>query len=433
MKWHRKLFLKIFLIIWLVSAAGTAVAVISVLAVAAERQYKELLETRALGQARLMLEREDWAERRRHDDDHDHDGHRRPPLRVWIFDPQSDRLLLGPDSDPPRGPEAVSFDMEGLNGEPLKVIANAPRRELYLKKILRFMVSIQAVIVLFVSALAALLLSWLIVRPINQLRAHAKDLYRNQNLSTRASTRLSQRQDEIGELSREFNAMAGYVEDTLTSQQRLLQDVSHELRAPLARLQVAAGLAEQKLGEEDPTARRINRECEQLDGLIGKILSLSRLDQASREGEPFPLAELLEELRADVAFTQPERPFRLSVEPPALRLSLNEELLRGALANLISNALKYTEADSLLTLKAARETDGVRFTLRDRGPGVDDALLARITDPFVRGRGGSDGYGLGLSIARRAIERLGGRLSLRNHPDGGLECVIQLPLSSLSA
>lgn len=86
---------------------------------------------------------------------------------------------------------------------------------------------------LLVSALASLLLSWLIVRPINQLRRHAKELYHQQNLSSRADNRLSERSDEIGELSREFNRMAGYVEETLTAQQRLLQDVSHELRAPL--------------------------------------------------------------------------------------------------------------------------------------------------------------------------------------------------------
>lgn len=433
MTWHRKLFVKIFLVIWLVSAAGTAVAVISVLAMSAERQYQELLETRALGQARLMLERKDWRAGGRDEDDHDHDEHRRRRLPLWIVDAQSGQLLLGPDGSPPQGRNAVNFAMTGLQGEPLKVIVPALRRELYLKKVMRFMVSIQAVIVLLVSALAALLLSWLIVRPINQLRSHAKDLYHNQNLSSRASTRLSRRRDEIGELSREFNAMAGYVEDTLTAQQRLLQDVSHELRAPLARLQVAAGLAEQKLGDDDPTANRINRECEQLDGLIAKILSLSRLDQANPEGAPFAVAELLDELRADVAFTQPERPLSVSVQPENLRLALNEELLNAALSNLISNALKYTPADTLLALQAVRDRDAVRLTVRDRGAGVDEALLARITDPFVRGRSGSDGYGLGLSITRRAIERLGGRLSMRNHPDGGLEAVIQLPLSSLSA
>lgn len=429
MSWHRKLFWKIFLVIWLISAAGTGLAVIGILNIAEERQNKELLETRALGQARLMLEWEDRGDRRHHDDDEDdHDGHRRM-IPLWIFDAESGVQLQGPDRRPPRESSALSFAMEGLQGEPLRVVVHAPRTGLYLKKILGFLVSVQAVIVLLVSAVAALFLSWLIVRPINQLRAHAKDLYHNQNLSTRASTRLSQRRDEIGELSREFNAMAGYVEDTLTAQQRLLQDVSHELRAPLARLQVAAGLAEQRLGEDDPTASRINRECEKLDGLIDKILSLSRLDQVEPGGEPFVLQELFDELRADVDFTQPERPIQVSVDPPVLRLALNDELLRGALANLVSNALKYTDADTLLEIRAARVAEGVRLWVRDRGPGVSEDLLARMTDPFVRGGGDCEGYGLGLSITRRAVERLGGSLSLSNHPDGGLECVVILPKS----
>lgn len=432
MNWHRKLFWKIFLVIWLISAAGTGLAVIGILNMAEERQSKELLETRALGQARLMLEWEDRGDHRHHDDDDDHDARRRM-IPLWIFDAETGVQLQGPDRRPPRESSALSFAMEGLQGEPLKVVVHAPRGGLYLKKILGFLVSVQAVIVLLVSALAALFLSWLIIRPINQLRAHAKDLYHNQNLSTRASSRLSQRRDEIGELSREFNAMAGYVEDTLTAQQRLLQDVSHELRAPLARLQVAAGLAEQRLGEDDPTAGRINRECEKLDGLIDKILSLSRLDQVDPSGEPFELLELLEELRADVDFTQPERPVQVSVEPAGLRLALNDELLRGAVSNLISNALKYTPADSPLALRAVRSSTGLKLSLRDRGPGVSEDLLARITDPFVRGGDSCDGYGLGLSITRRAVERLGGSLVLANHPDGGLECVISLPRSVIVA
>ncbi|MBV1787790.1 HAMP domain-containing protein [Marinobacterium sp. D7] len=428
MKWYSKLFWKIFLVIWLVSAAGTGITVLGVLSVAEQRQSRELLETRARAQASLMLDRLSRGELDEHGRFHDADRHdRRRPLPLWIVDAQSGKVVVGVNDRPPPGPEAVRFELEE-GGKHLYVVVPAPREGFYLKRLLAFLLSMQAVLVLLVSALASLLLSWLIVRPINQLRRHARDLYLHQNLSSRAHSRLSRRSDEIGELSREFNQMAGYVEETLTAQQRLLQDVSHELRAPLARLQVAAGLAEQRLGEGDTTAERINRECEQLDGLIAEILSLSRLDQAPVEGEVFAVAQMFDEIRQDLHYTQPERELDTHIEPTDLRLAINGDLLRRALDNLVSNALKYTPMETALTLSARRLADrSIEIRLRDRGEGVSDELLTRLTEPFVRAHQGGDGYGLGLSIAKRAIERLGGSLQLHNHPEGGLECVIRLP------
>jgi len=436
MKWYSKLFWKIFLVIWLVSAAGTGIAVLGVLSVAERRQSLELLETRARAEAGLMLERlsrgEPEGRKPWHESDR-HDRHR-PPLPLWIVNADSGELVIGVSDRPPGGEKAVRFELEGRNGERLYAITPAPREGVYFKRLLGFLLSMQAVLVLLVSAFAGLLLSWLIVRPINQLRRHARDLYYHQNLGSRAHTRLSRRRDEIGELSREFNQMAVYVEETLTAQQRLLQDVSHELRAPLARLQVAAGLAEQQLGEGDATATRINRECEQLDGLIAEILSLSRLDQAPAEGEPFALSGMIDAIRQDLQFTQPARVFDSRIEPPDLALAVNGDLLRRALDNLVRNALKYTPPDTPLSLDARQLPDRrVEIRLRDRGAGVPEALLARLTEPFVRARTGGDGYGLGLSISRRALERLGGSLQLRNHPDGGLECVMTLPAGVVRA
>ncbi|MBR9884596.1 MAG: HAMP domain-containing protein, partial [Oceanospirillales bacterium] len=260
MKWYSKLFWKIFLVIWLVSAAGTGSAVLGVLSIAEKRQSKELLETRARAQASLMLDRlargeAEGRELWRSFDKHDH---RRRSIPMWIINADTGQVVLGFDDRPPPEKGGMRFEIDD-NGRKLLAVVLAPREGFYFKRLMGFLLSMQAVLVLLVSALASLLLSWLIVRPINQLCRHARELYHHQNLSSRAHTRLSCRQDEIGELSREFNQMAGYVEETLTAQQRLLQDVSHELRAPLARLQVAAGLAEQKLGEGDVTAERINR------------------------------------------------------------------------------------------------------------------------------------------------------------------------------
>ena len=423
--WYKRLFWKIFLIIWLVSAAGTGAVLVGLLTVTDKRQSLELLETKARAQAALMLERYQQPER---DEHHEHRFHRRLPL--WIIT-EDKQVLIGPEGRIPKGARGIRYPLEETwQGQALTAVVPAPPEGFYIKRLLGFLFSLQAVLVLLVSALAALLLSWMIVRPINQLCRHAKELYYHQNLASRASGRLSERSDEIGELSREFNQMAAYVERTLTAQQRLLQDVSHELRAPLARLQVAAGLAEQRLGEGDRAVARINHECERLDELIGEILSLSRLDQASPRGEPFRVVALCNELAEDLAYFQPERELVLDIVPADLELTLNQSLLQRALGNLLSNAAKYTPAGGRILLSARAEApDQVRILLRDQGPGVDESILDRLTEPFFRGQSESiEGFGLGLSITRRAIERLSGTLMLRNHPDGGLECEILLPL-----
>jgi signal transduction histidine kinase len=258
-----------------------------------------------------------------------------------------------------------------------------------------------------------------------------RSLHQQQDLSQRADGRLSRRRDELGELSREFDQMADYVEATLLGQQRLLQDVSHELRAPLARLQVAAGLAEQRLGEDNSLSRRINRECERLDGLIAEILGYSQLQQSDGVAvETFSLEALFNELVADVHFRQPQRPVQTELSPRSLQLHLARPLLLRALHNGLDNALKHTEASAALELSAAVEGEYIVLRLRDHGMGVTPELLPRLFEPFVRGSGGhGEGYGLGMSIARRAIVQLGGRLDAHNHPDGGLELVISLPSS----
>ncbi len=431
MRWYQHLFWKFFLTIWLISAIGTGLTVWLVQSVAEHRQSLVLLETRARAQAELILERYERGEADTREALRDRGQHREMrwrPLPLWIEDSASGKALYEMPRPAPDAKHSFRFEVTSPSGRRFLVIAALPPEGFYLEKILAFMVSAQAVFVLFVSALASLLLSWLIVRPVNQLRRHARDLYTQQNLSSRAADGLSRRSDEIGQLAREFNQMANYVEDTLTAQQRLLQDVSHELRAPLARLQVAAGLAEQRLGEGDATAARINQECERLDGLIGEILSLSRLDRTDPGGETFQLQRALEELVADARFTHPQRQITLEVEPAGLQLAVNPLLLQRSLGNCLSNALKYTPVESPVELRASRVRGGLEIRLRDHGPGVSDELLQRMTEPFVRGSGGhGDGYGLGLSIARRALERLGGRLSQRNHPDGGLEQLLWLP------
>ncbi|MBY4678622.1 sensor histidine kinase [Marinobacterium arenosum] len=455
MRWFRSLFWKIFLAIWLSSLVVLAVTVLVISQLAEEERYKSLLAERAQTRAEQLVEvferagheglkelhdeRQRW---RRHrlgppDDEFDRPppppdarfGPRPPPPPlIRIYEQQSGLQVFGPPKRRADPREPLKLSVISGSGRSYRVEVSWRRKAAPFKYLFRFVLSYQVVMILVASAMAAGLLTWLVVRPLNRLRRHTRDLHQG-DLGSRAGRRLSGRRDEIGDLTREFNFMADYVERTLTGGQKLLQDVSHELRAPLARLQVAAGLAEQRLGEGDRIAARINRECDQLDRLIDEILSLSRLDSVEAAGEPFELAELLAELREDAAFSAPQRALHWPAPECLCRVAGNRQLLLRALGNILNNALKHTPDDAALHVQLERQPQQCVIRFRDEGPGVDATLLERLFEPFVRAGSDADGYGLGLSIARRAVERLGGRIRARNHPDGGLEVAIELPLS----
>lgn len=439
MKWYQHLFWKIFLTFWAISSIGTGIVVLTMQVVSEHRSNLELVETRLRGQATMLIDRYERGDdiRRSHRIlrmhgmmEHEESSSKKP---LWIIDLATGKQITGP-SRRPEDRDLVHLTIDEGNGHVYKAMTLLPPAQFIFQRLVTMMVSVQAGLLLAVSALASLLLSWLVVHPINQLREHARELYTGENLGSRASERFCRRRDEIGELAREFNRMAAHVETTLTAQQHLLQDVSHELRAPLARLQVAVGLAEQRLGEDDSTIKRINHECDRLNSLIGEILSLSRLDQADPQGKVFKVADLFHELISDLAFSAPSRRIDSRIEPPTLQLSANRSLLQKALNNLINNALKYTPSETAMTLHCCRDDDGVELVLRDHGAGIPEDKLMQMLKPFVRGEGQHGrGYGLGLSIAQRAITRLGGKLTLSNHPEGGLVATIQLPGECLAS
>lgn len=424
MKWYQRLFWKMFAVIWLVSLVGMGSVFLLVSSRYDQEHRLALLEARARGQALLMLERyeagvPDW--------------HRLPgrhhPIPLWLYDADQRTPLMPWLQAPPR--QTVQLELSTDSGHRYRVRVALPRDALQVERLLGKLFSLQMVLILVVSGLSGLLLGALVVRPIQRLRAHVRTLHQAQDLTLRADAGLSRRRDEIGELTREFDHMVAAVEQTLLAQQRLLQDVSHELRAPLARLQAAAGLIEQRLAADDPMLERINRECARLDALIGEILSFSR-QQRDQVASTFSLTELCTELEEEVRLRQPQRPFRLELPADEVYYHGVRELLRRALQNGIENLLRHTAEPTAASLSLQPQADGsLWLRLRDRGPGVDPELLPRLFEPFVRDEQGSgDGFGLGMSIARRAMQQLGGDLSARNHPQGGLELTYRLPPSA---
>ena len=440
MKWYKRLFFKSFLTIWLTSFLLLAVAVIGISVVTEKDNMRHLLQERSEDIAERVTERYERRiglrgnshSYRGDDSDHHHPKRRPPKYRIWepvtqlrIVDLSRGKVIKGPASFEHSRAEVIGFEMRSDSGRRYRVETAVDWKRSPLRHFVGSLLSLQLVLILLVSAVAGLLLSAIIVRPLNRLRRLVQEISEGE-LTVRADDKLSQRGDELGELARELNRMADYIEQTLGSNQRLMQDVSHELRAPLARLQAAAGLAEQRWGEDDKTVQRINRECERLNHLISELLSLSRLDRQGGDGAETDLSEVAAQLLEDFRFSHPRRAFTLHSDAELPLYRGNIQLLERALGNIIGNACKHTPEETAIDLSLVTLQGQPAIQVRDYGPGVADADLARLCEPFYRQNGNVEGYGLGLSIAQRAMQRLGGSLQLENHPQGGLLVTLRL-------
>lgn len=478
MKWYKRLFWKVFASIWSVSFLVSLATIVFVGAITEKDRFKEVITAKAEGYAEVMIERyERRGERtlsvrppkkpydrdhhdrrddreshyksdyerdeqdRREFEDREHESKDRHDFkrttwlsiaeRVYITDLARKKKVVGLEKfhrsfnqDPK---SFYLFNLRSESGKLYQVEVNLKWNSSPFRHLLATILSVQMVLIILIASMAALLVSAIIARPLNLLREHSQAIYRGE-LDRRTDEKLRKRGDELGELARDFDRMADYVQQTITSHQRLMQDVSHELRAPLARLQAAAGIAEQRMGEDDKAVMRINRECRNLDQLIGEILSLSRLEQEQASGERVWLYPLLQEWADDAHFAYPKRQINLEMKSDC-EVCVNSKLLERAVNNVLGNACKHTDDSTAIDLSVDK-SDSCIICIRDHGKGVSESELAQLCDPFYRGDSQEKGYGLGLSIAQRAIKRLGGELSLRNHPEGGLEATITLPLAT---
>jgi len=280
--------------------------------------------------------------------------------------------------------------------------------------------------------LCFLLVRWLTV-PIRDLREVTVRLGRG-DFSARAGAAVTDRGDEIADLARAFNGMAERIEALMASQRRLLGDISHELRSPLQRLDVAAALARGCCTPEGwAYLDRIERETERMDEMIGQLLELTREElREDRPEEEFDLSDLLRRIAADAEFEgAPEGKRVLLTVVPGLRLRGSPSLLASALENGVRNALCHTAPGTAVEIRVREEGERVRVSIRDRGPGLPEAELEQIFRPFYRSGFARDrktgGVGLGLAIAEAAVRRHGGTIRARNDPEGGLVLEIEVP------
>lgn len=284
--------------------------------------------------------------------------------------------------------------------------------------------SMRLLAALVLSSLFSLLLSVMLTRPINRLKKHI-DLVAEGNLDLELENQLTQRKDEIGSLACSFETMSLRLNELLESKQKLLNDVSHELRAPLARLQVAATLIEDSDNdpeEQTQLAQRVQLECQRLDHLIGQILSYSKLDHKSRQADETNLQEVIDIALDNARFLAPQQSFEFISElDSSTKIKIDESRLNQIIENLISNSFKY--GAGVISVRTFTADSGkLAMSVRDHGPGFEDSAIANLTKPFTRGHQTADsikGFGLGLSIVQRACELEQCQLTLENHPEGG--------------
>lgn len=300
-------------------------------------------------------------------------------------------------------------------------------------------IALPLIVAAIVSGLVCFLLAGYLTRPIRRL-SNATHQFAAGNLSLRVASTMGRRRDEIADLARDFDHMAERLQILIGSQKQLLSDVSHELRSPLARLQVALGLARQRQQHQtNAELDRIEHEAERLNELIGQLLSLTRLESDTRlaHSEPVDVAALVAEVaeNADFEARAANRQVR-TINSLSATIEANEPLLRSALENVVRNAVRHTDENTSvdITLQHDPEHPGwLLVQVRDHGPGVPDDMLTKLFEPFVRVGYARDresgGYGLGLGIAERAIHLHGGVMTASNEPDGGLNVRIRLPLN----
>ncbi len=287
-------------------------------------------------------------------------------------------------------------------------------------------------IALVVSTVICFFLTRHLVGPIDRLRQATREMAAG-DLSVRMLPRMKGRQDDLTLLAADFDTMAERVQSLLEAKERLLRDVSHELRSPLTRLQLALSLARREDGGTERQLTRIACEADRLEQLIARTLKLVRLERPASDFQAVPVdvGTLLETIVQDVAIEAEARNCTVSIRTDAgLEVGGDPELLRSAFENVIRNAVRYGPSGSEVVV-TAESRERIEVTVRDHGPGVPEKDLKLIFEPFYRVDAARDraggGEGLGLAIAARAIAVHGGSIEARNAPGGGLEVAMRLP------
>ena len=457
----RSLFVKIFLWFWLASIVIIASTLVLMSVIEPHRPFREdgrLVKrlSRQGQQAVNILENQGPAEFRKFI----HGKKQRPGRNVFLFNDKNE-AVTGRDV-PPEAMELASRANQsgvtefqnleksfmlarpiyGNSGKAYVMISEIPRRPRespvwrYLNP--RFL-SLRLLVIFIVASIFCYWLAWYLTSPVRKLRTASQQLASG-DLKTRVVPELGSRTDELADLGKDFDLMAERIEALLSSQGRLLRDISHELRSPLTRLNVALELVRQRSGKEaDEALDRIEREAERMNSLIGQLRTLTLLESGTNimDKNTIDLSGLVMNISHDAEFESAKRNISVKAElDENIIFEGSEELLRRAIENVLRNALHYTVDGSEIEMSLKRHVaEGKEYALlmvRDHGPGVQESELANLFSPFYRIAESRDrksgGMGIGLAITDRAVKLHGGTVKAFNAAEGGLVVEIELPI-----
>lgn len=316
---------------------------------------------------------------------------------------------------PPALPTLVSED-----GERFQLLALSPSTETLTVQALARTAGPQVLLAILTLLLVSALLARSLTGPILQLERVAERLA-NGELDARAPIATSTRRDELGSLARTFDRMAERLMQSLRNRERLLQDISHELRSPLSRIRLAVGLQRQ-----NPTAtaplERVDTEVDKLDRLIAQVLEVARLDAGTEwlRRDTLELGALVEPLIENARFEGAARHCGIRWEPSATPLLItgDADWTAAAIENVLRNALRFGATGSNVDVRLQGFPERIELTVSDQGIGVPTAELERIFEPFYRAdparAAESGGAGLGLAIANRVLKAQGGTITAHN-------------------
>lgn len=356
---------------------------------------------------------------------------------IWLRDAPDWQTMTPPRGNPPSYMGSVQHPMS-LPGPPLQPpVHQGPHFPV-----------LPLVVGLFTSLIFSYVLARYVAKPIDALEQGFNEIGAGR-FNFKAAPLLPGRRDELADLVKAFDRTAQHLESLVWSQKRLLQDVSHEVRSPLARMQLAIDLLEQQPARQNELLQRISRESGRIHQLMEEVLTLARLESVETAStwpmnEQVNLTDLIRDVVIDVAFEAEQKASELEIQLPqacteqpanCCLVSGNAELLHRTIENILRNAIAYTvPATSVaITLKTVSRMWCIDVT--DHGPGVPPERLVHIFSPFERGGQSSvqPGFGLGLAIAAQTVKMHGGALVAENirHADGstGLRILLTLPMA----
>ena len=363
-------------------------------------------------------------------------GERCDKFRPLVVPLLADGSLVRSQSD--RGSTVLAFKLDEGSGRAYvfasQIITGSHASPTYDLKDL----TLRGGIAIVISGLICYLLALYLTEPIRQLDKAVQKMTAG-DLGTRVTAPLTLRRDELGEFARDFNEMAGRTENLINGQRQLFYDVSHELRSPLARMNVVVDILRKRVND-DPNVDRLDNDLNLLNEMIGRILTIAKLEATAVVHKPvrIGLADLIESIAHDADFEAQEKGSRVEVSiADASVVYGDHNLIRSAIENVVRNAVRYTDVGTAVEIRLGQSMGSscpfAYVDVRDYGPGVPSSELSNIFAPFYRvsdeGGRDSNGVGLGLSITDKIVKLHGGQIRASNVSPRGLKMEIELPLT----